>query len=546
MTAEYEGSDDQFLGRLIAKSSGDPECLDLASAWIDRCSRLHGECCRPQKDVPLPTRLVYIPPSGDQKLQLRTTEGLKGRYAALSYCWGNGSTVRTTKDTFKEREEGFDVAMLPKTLQDAVNIARSLGFEYIWIDALCIIQGDSEDWAHESSRMAEVYGSSSLTLCADLAGSVDEGIFQPRKTLRSHTFGPYGEFCLQTRGTGWPRIVHNPLYGRGWALQERLLSPRILHFLDEQIAWECRTTLYMEEFRGYLSDPDYHFTIRIISHSLNTANVKGELGVNSQLRSWRVAFQELAVRYFTHSSDVFPSLSGFASAIEIPELGKYLAGVWENSPFISMFWFPRWSQDEGSPYIAPSWSWASVEGQTLEFAGAYIDPTTPAIAKDWDLWASRYHPKLLKHHIIHKSADPKGEVLPGSYIVVSGRCRDIFIIDDPNSTSFDEWEFVRDEDPEPGKKVHMDVRNDCESISYFEEDLADIDTALDRRQLKKYICFPIARERTAKWPKTIALLLTEVYGVGKNTYRRVGLFAFEHPQDEDEVAKWDVRSLTLV
>ena len=58
---------------------------------------------------------------------------------------------------------------------------------------------------------------------------------------------------------------YNPLSSRGWALQERLLSQRMLHFLDEQIAWEYRATVYMEELRCRQSNPKTHFAVHQFS-----------------------------------------------------------------------------------------------------------------------------------------------------------------------------------------------------------------------------------------------------------------------------------------
>ncbi|KAF4633325.1 hypothetical protein G7Y89_g4794 [Cudoniella acicularis] len=178
--------------------------MNLAASWLEKCSKHHEGLCRPLNDVLLQSRLVHIPRNCDERLQLRVTEGLTGR----------------------------------------------LGFEYLWVDTLCIIQGDTEDWAHESSQMSQVHSDASLTLAADLANSGDVDIFRPQKTLRSHSFGPMQEYRLQNRA------VKNE---RGWAWQERLLSSRTLHFLDAQLAWECPTTIYLEEIRGRQIRQEFHF-----------------------------------------------------------------------------------------------------------------------------------------------------------------------------------------------------------------------------------------------------------------------------------------------
>jgi hypothetical protein len=46
-----------------------------------------------------------------------------------------------------------------------------------------------------------------------------------------------------------------PLLTQGWVHQERLLSPRLIHFGPQEISWECRTALYCE-----CRDPDAHLS----------------------------------------------------------------------------------------------------------------------------------------------------------------------------------------------------------------------------------------------------------------------------------------------
>ncbi|EMD58396.1 hypothetical protein COCSADRAFT_42334, partial [Bipolaris sorokiniana ND90Pr] len=50
--------------------------------------------------------------------------------------------------------------------QEALQIIRELGYRYLWIDALCIIQGDKKDWASEARKIAQVYSNAELTIVA--------------------------------------------------------------------------------------------------------------------------------------------------------------------------------------------------------------------------------------------------------------------------------------------------------------------------------------------------------------------------------------------
>jgi hypothetical protein len=51
-------------------------------------------------------------------------------------------------------------------MDHAVSITRGLGINYLWMDTLCIIQDDVEDWEHEASKMDRVYQNSTLVIAA--------------------------------------------------------------------------------------------------------------------------------------------------------------------------------------------------------------------------------------------------------------------------------------------------------------------------------------------------------------------------------------------
>ncbi|KAH8650268.1 hypothetical protein BGZ60DRAFT_389370, partial [Tricladium varicosporioides] len=67
------------------------------------------------------------------------------RYIALSYCWGGSNPPSTTKSNEAARHLGIPSSQISRTFQDAIKVTRWLGFQYLWIDALCIVQDDKED-----------------------------------------------------------------------------------------------------------------------------------------------------------------------------------------------------------------------------------------------------------------------------------------------------------------------------------------------------------------------------------------------------------------
>jgi hypothetical protein len=60
------------------------------------------------------------------------------------------------------------------------------------------------------------------------------------------------------------------------------------------------------------------------------------------------------VRLFTVHADTLAAVSGLESALQTPELGRYVAGVWDCNPFVSMTWHVRYSQPQPDTYRAPS------------------------------------------------------------------------------------------------------------------------------------------------------------------------------------------------
>jgi len=222
--------------------------------WLAQCDSKHEDCSTgisgetiSRASTVLPTRLVQVDgPSGPC---LVVTEGKLGRYVTLSHRWGGEGVTRTTKSTLEDYTKVLPFADLPKTFRDAIQLTRSLGIAYIWIDSLCIVQDDHEDWLRESRQMGGVYERSYLTIAATSGVNGNSGLF---KTDRP----PYLRFpCSPTSPeAGWmyfslpappieEDIDHAPLNKRGWVLQERILSKRTLHFAASQIYWECRKTI---------------------------------------------------------------------------------------------------------------------------------------------------------------------------------------------------------------------------------------------------------------------------------------------------------------
>lgn len=155
---------------------------------------------------------------------------------------------------------GIPLEDLPQNFQDAILTVRRLGLRFLWIDALCIIQDDLVDWAREAARMNDVYGSAYLTIVATSASSSTDGFLKRTQEMACRISyykdigaEPVGRFLIAYSETGgdlgsWYLNVEKARWNtRGWTLQERLLSKRVLHFTERKLFWECRATDCSEE-----------------------------------------------------------------------------------------------------------------------------------------------------------------------------------------------------------------------------------------------------------------------------------------------------------
>lgn len=233
-------------------------------------------CCGVQIQNPrrLPSRLVYIDArayadsgyTNNVRLCLAKDCDSKIHYVALSHRWGGSSLLNLTAATYQSMLQDVPTKQLSKNIQDAIQIACRLGFSYIWIDSLCIIQDSQEDWIRESANMRSIYAGAICTIAATGSENADGGCFHQRNSLSLYPCRlvgtpDWGIYVQRDELFDFERGVdQSSLNQRAWVFQERLLSPRILHFGSEMLFWECQLRSASEKFtngyfyKSYLKD----------------------------------------------------------------------------------------------------------------------------------------------------------------------------------------------------------------------------------------------------------------------------------------------------
>ncbi|KAK8098834.1 uncharacterized protein PG998_012075 [Apiospora kogelbergensis] len=376
--------DDEFHGRTedYEEWEGDVE-LD-----ISYCEAARREMPSPPK---LPTRLVDVGSHEGAKIRLVETAELQtDRYICLSHCWGLQQIITTKTSTLAERKQEIRVEDLSQTFWDAICMTRRFGIDYIWIDSLCIIQDDGLDWQRESAQMASIYRNAYLTIAATKASSGAGGLFADTPDFEVRGTTPAGEdYFLVFRekiqhelSVDLTTDLHFPLMARGWIYQERMLSPRVLHFGYHELFFECSTDCQCEcgdiGFLGNYDDvplpnPRQMYSSALESIAKTGKGKGGRKWTNEQwleqaryyiARIWRSMVVFYTGLRLTVPMDRLPALGGVARTFAGKRTSSpYLAGLFEDSILDDLLWDVR-AGKMGRPtpgkYIAPSWSWASV------------------------------------------------------------------------------------------------------------------------------------------------------------------------------------------
>lgn len=383
--------------------------LERSFEWIrnqlDTCAGSH-ICCG-TLEAPLPTRVIEL--NDDEPTYLRVVvpdEGAAGRYATLSYCWGRSNHFVLTADTLEELQNGFHLSQLPQTLQDAVRVTREIGLQYLWIDALCIFQGqDAEainDWNMEVAKMDNVYRNAYVNISAAAAQNAAGGLFRGSHCdlpfISSWSSSEPREVALWARAT-WrndtPGFKSEPINSRAWTLQENILSSRVLFYTSFGLLWKCNREMiwvYSGESRACDSArrtragttparaENHRFMMDTSRYIISMAR-----DGNLSARSWERILELYTTRNLTNPHDKLPALAAIAQKHSESTGAEYLAGLWKPTFCQDLLWrhhpgLPLIGvSDAGNPmqnneYRAPSWSWSAVDGVILsEWTGSTLE-----------------------------------------------------------------------------------------------------------------------------------------------------------------------------
>lgn len=383
-------------------STASKATIDLARKWLQSCRENHAECSRQgffSQDQP--KRFLRLSGSHvDPLIHLVEAQELSSNvlYLTLSHCWGTKPILKLTKANYSSFVKGLPFSGLSKTFQDTIQLTMRLGFCFLWIDALCVIQDDSQDLRAEIPRMGTIYGNCICTIAALSSQGGDGGCFADRVPLASI---PCRVFTKSGQSIGLkshrmdgikeqldPNCVMGSRYApslhqRAWVVQERSLSPRTLYFSKVGVHWEC-CTMTMFEDDDIWEDGSYEGltsfeTGRLkygVSKVLRNNQGTNKLGLGErysrqyEVGNWHDQWWHLVGLYtgckLTHMSDRWPAISGLAAMFEKATGSPIVSGIWKSRLMNDILWEPgghgpndelRRRLDNGHP----TWSWLSMD-----------------------------------------------------------------------------------------------------------------------------------------------------------------------------------------
>ncbi|KAK5652004.1 hypothetical protein OQA88_10907 [Cercophora sp. LCS_1] len=359
------------------------EWVPHAETWLRAC-KAHASCT--SSGASRPTRLIDVHDPRHPRLIITDDvyQQTELDYVALSYVWGPKQEYILTRARLADMRDALDLTRLPKTLSDSILAAHHLGFKYLWIDALCIIQDSPQDKALELPRMSNTYRESALTLVIASAAAATDGFLKtpaPPKFLLHPFKVPSG----LTFGYRLPyKASADPISSRAWTLQERVLSRRLLIFSSTGVMWMCR-----EDFSNPSAAPDagppYQTFLDpfLSAHRpalTSTTTTTGPVAPTVEEReaqveireTWATILADYTEMDLSYCTDKLPAISAVAAEIGEKTGWTYLAGMWKEDLFSELHWRcmkqrlsgerltlkPKKVADAG--YLAPSWSWSSV------------------------------------------------------------------------------------------------------------------------------------------------------------------------------------------
>ncbi|KAG4259291.1 hypothetical protein FPRO03_12967 [Fusarium proliferatum] len=364
---------------------GSAESFTWIKEQFDRCRRHHTKCRKRarenQQNLAMPKRLLDVGQLGDPVIGLlEVSDDARVSFAIGSYVWGNGlkkdviQQAQTTKENIGYRMASrIEVTGLPKSIQDLIEVTRQIGLRYLWLDAFCIVQDDTDDAKHQFNSIAEFYKQADILISAASASDCGEGFLQSRIVDR----------------------CYGAIFELPYEWKEHLLSSRVISFGSRQIKWTC------QQEKNIVDGGDYYEMVDGLEENLRIAfspsRYPSETLMQRDFRvwSWMGIVEEYSRRDYSRLEDRVPAFYE-AMSLLAPHMGwtrdQCVYGIWKTDASRQLLWKkdkPLTTEEaeelevaEKGGKLLPSWSWATLPGEVIYDIGSqlrHLGDTDPTI-----------------------------------------------------------------------------------------------------------------------------------------------------------------------
>ncbi|KAF5606286.1 het-domain protein [Fusarium subglutinans] len=334
---------------------------------LEKCRRSHGTMCTRQGMTGSQGSDIVLIDVEAMRLVRTTTQV---RYLALSYVWGGVQQFYATKANISELMENGALQgyldKIPTTIRHSMKLACGLKIQFLWVDALCIIQDDLSHKNGQIAQMAAIYSQSYLTIVAAEATDATSHLSilksYPRTPSRSQYLGARSR-CEQLVS----RLLNSTYGSRGWTFQERVLSPRILYDFADHALLLCPSGLWlMDSVSRWQKVQGYSKSFRQLSPLAGSVNFLGSAPESQSFKldlatldTYALIATEYTTKQLTYESDIQLAFCGIAerlSRCHQPPL-SFLYGLPERYLDSVLLWHPATLAKRRKIGGLPSWSW---------------------------------------------------------------------------------------------------------------------------------------------------------------------------------------------
>ena len=400
--------------------------------------------------------------------------------------------------------------------------------------------------------MDRVYKQGYLNISANWNADARDGLFNPRSPMRVQPLtielpeiGQTIHLTVDERDMfDWVNTA--PLSQRAWVFQERHLARRILHFTEREMFWECCSKApYFASETFPNGAPRFYNERKVLLQNPLITPMRSTMEIH---RLWGDLCEMYSEKKLSKPTDKLVAISGLAKEFQklLPD-DIYFSGMWWSTFPLCLCWKSRGRPIQEDVLEAPSWSWASIDGEvklntrvfpqsssspplTSEYSDSEWSGSKPSTSEHSDSEWSGPEPSNLEQHqyyrgVINIQSGPlSGELLDGKQtneLVISGFLRRITLVISGTLNILRYWNKTKLIPTLNERKTDLLLHDGNQRYVHEAADVeSDLDTGEVCETVDGYILF-IGAYHGEKQAETDGLLL-EKRSTEPNTFRRKG------------------------